>query len=369
MIISSSTPLSPQPTSMVFTTMTPAVTSFLAIRSNNKVHIVDSNFTQVSEFPETSQYYYLDKCVLQGITFFDSSIQLLVEDFTGHTISSQSIDFIKPQNAHLLVPSPDKKWFVYRVASGMEQRSLDDSTLQDLEVFNVDSPKKTIRLTENSGAWPGKFLWSNDNLHIAFTDYDQNNIHQIYIFNLNDKTKINITNFGQEMIGKLITRFTWSSDFSKIVFSIANTQNEQGELFWFDEKVGIVSLTGENIYWVNLGNNERGIKNIWWEESGILITSETHNEPEITWLNPLSLQMKTYKLSQFFDNSNKYYNIIPASDKISDIFVIGENVFLFDVDTLSQHLITDDTVFQSRYELITSPNGWHWIDNCSYPNK
>lgn len=347
----------------------PTTESVLAVQAKDKIYIFDDKLRQLSEFSENSQYYYLDNCALLGVTFYNTFIHSTLVDFDGQNISSRTIKFTKPKNTSHLIPSPDANWFAYRVTPTTSGQSLDDSPQQDLEIFNVNAPENIVRITKNSGAWPSRFLWSKDGEHIIFTDFDQNNISQIYLFNVNDSTRINLTNFGQEMLGKLIIQITWSADFSRIVFSLASTQQDQGELTWFDEEIGVISISKGEVHWLDLNTDDRKVYKIWWEDAGILIISKLSKNIELTWMDPLSLGVTTKVSSQMFDGPVQYYNALPTTSDLDNIFMIGKQSFVFSRYNLSQRLLINSSVFTSRYDFITSPSGKVWMNSCSYPGR
>ena len=147
------------------------------------------------------------------------------------------------------------KFIAYVVFSG--ELYYDTAQHQDVELVSLDNIDHAIRLTTRGGAWKEGGAWSLDGTQIAYTDYDEKDVLQVYITQpINEMAKKQVSQFskpGEKPAGPLI----WSADGKHLVLTqknendyidvwIASTEGIPAfKLNLPDDKISIV----ESVYW------------------------------------------------------------------------------------------------------------------------
>jgi Tol biopolymer transport system component len=119
------------------------------------------------------------------------SLIILVDSIGGHKLIqiSQngeieqeifSLESDRP-NTPMYMPilSQTRKYVAYVVFSG--ELYYDTAQNQDIEVVELSHTNRPIRVTSHGGAWKEGGAWSLDGTQIAYTDYDDNGVLQVYI--------------------------------------------------------------------------------------------------------------------------------------------------------------------------------------------
>lgn len=116
--------------------------------------------------------------------------------------------------------SPDGKYISYMVPLGEELVGLDLSVYwdyQEIEYIPLDEPNKAIRITQHGGSWR-EAAWSPDSSRLAYQDYDDQGILQLYVYSIPDHTKMQLTRFTEP--GLKPGPAWWSPQGNKIAFSL-----------------------------------------------------------------------------------------------------------------------------------------------------
>ena len=112
----------------------------------------------------------------------------------------------------LPVLSPTGQYVSYSVYSG--ELYYDSAQYQDVEIVTLEHPDNPIRLTAHGGAWNGGGAWSPDGSLIAYTDYDEQGVSQVYTTRLEDLTQQLLTDFRTP--GLRAGGLSWSPDGDRI---------------------------------------------------------------------------------------------------------------------------------------------------------
>src|SRR4030043_1328484 len=112
--------------------------------------------------------------------------------------------------------SPDGYWISYKVGSGnVEQRGDDLEPIrydyEDLETISIDGTKGPYRLSQRGGAW--RAAWSPDSTQIAYSDYDDQGNHQLFVISKDGSNRRQLTSFI-DMVE--IRKIMWSPNGEKI---------------------------------------------------------------------------------------------------------------------------------------------------------
>ena len=110
------------------------------------------------------------------------------------------------------VLSPTGQYVSYSVYSG--ELYYDSAQYQDVEIVTLEHPDNPIRLTAHGGAWSGGGAWSPDGSLIAYTDYDEQGVLQVFTTRLEDLTQQLLTDFRTP--GFLAGGLSWSPDGDRI---------------------------------------------------------------------------------------------------------------------------------------------------------
>jgi hypothetical protein len=114
----------------------------------------------------------------------------------------------------LPVLSPDAKWVAYTTFSG--QQEYFGSEFQDIEVIAVSRPDRPFVLTTRGGAWQA--AWSPDSQYLAYSDYDDAGVPQLYRSRPDGSESVQLTQF--EARGARAHTLKWSPLKNLIAFVV-----------------------------------------------------------------------------------------------------------------------------------------------------
>lgn len=117
------------------------------------------------------------------------------------------------------VPNPTGNWLAYQLGEG--QQTYSGYEKQNLEVISIDNQDVPVRLSLAGGVWVKS--WSPKGSYLAFSDFDQNSVHQVYIWNVKDRQKWQITTFTDSSIQ--INEISWSSDEQTLAIAYKDASN------------------------------------------------------------------------------------------------------------------------------------------------
>lgn len=182
--------------------------------------------------------------------------------------------------------SPSGEYIAY-IVSAYEDSYQRDPNLFNLYVSRVDDPNSTIAISQNDGVVD--MAWSPDGALIAFSDYDNSGILQLYISGPEKEGKVQLTNFT--MPNSTIQYITWSPNLENIAFNYLAYKEEGGIL---ENSAIIVSVQGieKQSKTINSieGKEFREIQNIWWEDDNVIVmdvivTISDKTSSEMYWIN------------------------------------------------------------------------------------
>ncbi len=132
--------------------------------------------------------------------------------------------------------SPNREWGVVEIFLGINEE--ETSEYLSLEIINRADPTIRIPLAPNQGAF--SYAWSPDGSWLAFSDYDEHHILQVYRSTPDGRTLGQLT-FHTEPIG-VINLLAWSPDGEHIAYASSTllpSQFEREEEGW----IGLISLS------------------------------------------------------------------------------------------------------------------------------
>jgi hypothetical protein len=162
------------------------------------------------------------------------------------------------------MPSLSKtgKYIAYVVFSG--ELYYDSAQYQDIEVIKIEDKQHPIRITSHGGAWKEGGVWSPDGMEIAYTDYDDHGILQVYITKIADEiSTMEITQFKD--LGIKAGPISWSPSGDQLAVILED--NEQKTSVW------IVSTQSHSALKLDLPDGKYPIadKLYWSEDSSRLL--------------------------------------------------------------------------------------------------
>ena len=158
--------------------------------------------------------------------------------------------------------------FAAYIISAYEDDSFRDPNIFNLYISKVDEPDSMIAISQNDGVYD--ISWSPNGSFIAFTDYDDFGIHQLYVSSPEKAEKYQLTNFSKP--DGIIQHITWSPNSEFIAFNYV-IRKEGGGILENNIVIGAVQDFEINSKTINSieGKEFERVQNIWWEEDNIIV--------------------------------------------------------------------------------------------------
>jgi len=214
--------------------------------------------------------------------------------------------------------SPSETYFAFNVGSGdrtVNQYNNDyHYETEDIYANEITQLDEPIKISENGKGW--FYQWSPDGENLAYTDVDKNGYFQIFIWNINNNLRTQITNFLDEMSPPY--QLIWSPNQEYIVVFLPN--EGVAEVF-------IAKSDGSSV--LALGS----VRNMWWNDDGSLVLWDG-KESILKWMDPKSGGMiRTLKIPE----SESIPKPFGSSEKIACLHdCFGHNDYglvIFDIQT------------------------------------
>lgn len=219
-------------------------------------------------------------CDLIALVYTDMGHKLIQIDSEGNIqkeIFQLEFEDVNGNHRYLPTISPSEDYVTYVVFSG--ELYYDTAQYQDIEVVSLDQPDKPIRITSHGGAWNHGGAWSPDGALIAYSDYDDQGILQVYITAINTWNQVQITEFTNSEIkpgpiswsprGDRLVVMLEDKNYNREVWIVSVPQSNAQKL---DLPEGVVTIA-DLIYWSNVGSimllsvgdyAESGLEGLYW---------------------------------------------------------------------------------------------------------
>jgi Tol biopolymer transport system component len=263
---------------------------------------------------ETQAYYPLE---IQQIRD-DCKIIALVNSDDGHKLilvnpnskSSQEIFQLPNDQPDIAkyspILSPIGKYVTYVVLSG--ELYYDSGQYQDVEIVEMSGKGHPIRLTTRGGAGAGG-VWSPDGNSLAYTDFDEQGNLQVYITDIANLTKRQLTQF--QNIGSLPKSLAWSPKGDQLVAII---QNQQG-----NADAWMISTLQKPPYKLALPDHVAAIYPPFWREDGKQLLVNIGDDSESGLTGFYWLDVEKNQLMHVFTEKNAS-SINPKADSFAHTF-------------------------------------------------
>jgi WD40 repeat protein len=228
-----------------------------------------------------------DECGLIALVSTDEGHKIIQIDINGAV--QKNVFLLKFEDSsgnHRYIPkiSPLENYVTYVVFSG--ELYYDSAEYQDIEIAPVNQPDKSIQITSHGGAWKEGGEWSPDGTQIAYTDYDDQGILQIYITQINTWNQITITAFTNP--NSRPGPISWSPHEDRLAVMVEDQDQERevwivsipqrkanrlnlpaglvtiaDKIYWSDDGSKVLLFVGdytnsnfEGLYWFDVENNQ-----------------------------------------------------------------------------------------------------------------
>lgn len=302
-----------------------------------------------------------------GLNWLDDGCHLFtrgnVIDLHGNIIEKTN----DPENgqAHFQVVllSPDRKVGAVELFQGFH----DEIELEYLRLAILDrtKPDLQIELAPNGGAYA--YAWSPDGSWLAFTDFDENFILQLYRATPDGRVIEQLTSHSEDP--GVIGIITWSPDGQQIAYAaqaILPPQYERGG--W----IGLVSLPDLHHTAVK-PDNYQYTKGLWWDENSnrIVFVGESFSsapnesaESQLHWADPASGTI----LNSFYGQQlpSHHFNLVTPVGNVDTIFFGAmDGYYLLDAGTNNYQKIFDEIPIDGLIrDFVASPYTFPGEVNC-----
>jgi hypothetical protein len=254
----------------------------------------------------------------------------------------------------IYILSPDESWVVYRIGSGSYEQRGDDIEpyrfeYENLETMPVDGTQGPYRLSQNGGAW--RAAWSPDSYQIAYSDYDEHGVHQLFIINRDGGNRRQITSFTDPQVE--IMKILWSPKGDKIALLVdqdGNGTNDKTIVFNIDENTS-------KLY-------EKILAEWWRDDDSFVAWKRIEKEPR-------HAEMITYDITtnnQFTIRPEGCHRINPfGNPSMMGCLTVDYEFIVY--DTLSGKAIVYPNFDDHRYAIqywLAAPDSYPGVIGCGY---
>lgn len=257
--------------------------------------------------------------------------------------------------------SPDNNRIWYWEGSG---ESIGEATwhprmeLQDIKVISLDVlGSLPIQISLNSGAWVAD--WSPDSQLIAYSDYDDQQVHQVYIYSLVDHTWKQVTSFNrpsawdQHHAG--VYEVAWSPDGG--IIAINHYVNEMAQLSIYDLQNDVsppkYQLSGARI--------------LWWIDNEKIVVRRTSDEggyKDIQIINMINGTIDGQILDQDFLNMYGIHAFISPDLLGFFSYLNRAEFYVYDSKTGIMYYHPKIGSILDLIQWVTTPSGFPGLSEC-----
>lgn len=339
-----------------------------------KIFVIDSDLNTVNSYPDLYSDLFLSSvdCNLLSVFVDSGIIEITSLSPDGELVETRTIHYVQDsiEELYQVTISPLQDWVSFKQVSHDYQMFYDTAKTQNIKLVKIDenaSSQNPITLTERGGATESEAMWSPDGRFIAFTDYDKNDLMQVFIYSPSTSNKSQITRFSQKHI---VSRIKWSPDSTMIALAINDT--ETGDFLGlpisgYIELFHLPDFTSEIILPEKADQTKL---QFWWSEENqllILAGSLLSSGIDIFWYNTATNLIERKLESDFFNP--KYLNYAyPLTNDLKKIGIVVNPVLIYDYEnntffpSSNKELI--NVFFMGGYKLIETSSGFPFFPRC-----
>ena len=342
------------------------------------INLFNSQISNIINIDINGEYYFITPtgCELIEISKTDNGFTVNYLDYSGNGISSFVAleEHVKDELIYQYSISPSGKWLSYKVISGDYGMGYEFAPIQNVMLLKVNSetPENSEQISINGGAISGKVAWSNNDQYLAFTDFDQNKIQQVFLYDLFQGERLQITHFSADLPFQEIFSLTWSSDSNYLAFATVQPIKNEFTLAYGSGSIYIAKLEPTETKIIQVYKN-KGINRsvFWWGDQNDLVFV-SNNEGK--YLNDADYTIGWYEVREEkmvktltdFDlqlNQNVYF-VIPITEDNNSIGLFGKDLFIYDY-AKNDLQKKDNTMFIGNLLFITTPGGSSISTGCN----
>lgn len=313
---------------------------------------------------EYNPYLSSIECHLLSIYEGEKGFEIVTRDFYGKELSKELAleNRAVEDRIYNASISPSEQWLAYLVITGDWGMSYSDAEIQDLRLLKIDkvSPQKALNLTSRGGARPNTVVWSPDSRYLAYTDFDDNGIQQIFMFDLNTNAISQISHFGENAKNEQIITLRWSFDSNHIAFA---TYTSLGESSHTSSAIYVYDFLKRNFQQLDLQVSYVHDNDIWWGDGLQLLI----NQKEFTELSQTRFGIVWFdvekdeiirKLSQDEIKAN-LFSIIPLSDDLGRILIAdlpAPDVYIYELGK-NELTVKEQEFMGGIYDFVKTSSG------------
>jgi len=248
------------------------------------------------------------------------------------------------------------EWLAYTVGQG--EQGYDSWEFQDIETLRLVD-LEIFHLTDRGGAFQAE--WSPDGMLVAFSDFDENGVNQIYIAKADGTDKIELTSFREKDFRVLMLR--WSPDGKKLAFQHNNNQIRSISL-------GVIYMDTDERVVRTFPEMQASAKNFWWDNNETLVIHvrpdenvDSQGETGILWLNIYTGQI----INSLWESETLEQHIVAAGYLEQSIIYFFSDSALFTYDARTDIIQWQFDRLFSFSELDLAPVGFPGEANCINP--
>jgi hypothetical protein len=325
-------------------------------------------------FPAHADSFSADGCRYQLIHPIDYGFEYSEEDLLGNELWSKvALSEVNEDELYIFQYSlsPSGEWIAYRRADqwqwGMD---ITGAEIQDVVLLPVNDkvPQPIMNLTSRGGSH-APLAWSPDGQYLAYTDYDDAGLNQVFVYDLEKGKETQLTRFLTQTDQAIIIRVLWSPDSQSLLF-VRRDFNVKTE-------VGIIRVENKEIKWITLQFENYGF------------VSEPYGQHQPWWDNQSQVLLLTVEMEEgnrmveyliWYDLSNDkiedilsareafdepYFGAVVPMDNLGRVILMGPS-FPCKLYTRTTHEFKEIYCSFSPdwLEIIIPPNGPVDVDQC-----
>ncbi len=196
------------------------------IDSNDEILWIEDQYSGLLTFDTSG-------CYLLSGWYKDRYAEISKHSLKGEVLEIKSETYDEklkaPDGTYNFLPSPSGDHLAYMVSSGEGGRGPADAEFLDVGIIDFEDKLNSAPtlLTSNGGGPYYGPAWSSSGSYLAYSDFDEKGIAQIFVYGVKEERQLQLSNFGENMHNWRIKSLSWSQDEEKVAFSAYGDKDGQ----------------------------------------------------------------------------------------------------------------------------------------------